>query len=102
MSTAELKNAPQGVVAIFANEKGREIASVSDFNPGSPCGFTQQEAQRTRARDALAMEAVRALSSPVLSGAVEQYVANQIMDKMIHNGCRTFFVPIGYDSDSDA
>jgi len=50
---------PQGVVAVLVAEDGREIANATDFNCGSPGGFTQQEAQRLRAERMLAMKTMR-------------------------------------------
>lgn len=88
---------PQGIVAVLVGEDGREIATATDFNCTAPGGFSQQEAQRIRARDRLASRAIYELSSPLLSSAVDNYLAKQIMDKMCGKGCKVIFVPIGYE-----
>lgn len=88
---------PQGIVAVLLNKDGRPIVNATDFNLGGPGGFSQKEAQIIRAKDALAMKAVRELSSPVLSDAVQKYEAKQILDRMCENGCRVAIVPVGYD-----
>ena len=91
------KKIPQGVVAILTDKNGKQISNASDFYTGFPAGFTQREMQETRARSALAMNTVRALSSPFLSDAIRQYDADQIMQNMCRNGCGIIIVTIGYD-----
>lgn len=93
----KLTKDPQGVVAVFVAEDGREIANVGDFNRSSPAGYTQREAQELRAKDSLAAKVVQELSSPLLSNAIENYTARQIIDKMCDSGCRVLLVPVGYD-----
>jgi hypothetical protein len=90
---------PQGVVAVLVGKDGREIANCCDFHAGSPGGFTQQEAQRLRAKEGLASVVIRELSSPLLGDAIDNYHARQIVDRMCDNGCRLIFIPIGYDAD---
>ena len=90
---------PKGVVAVFAAPDGREIANTSDFNPGAPGGFEQQEAQRIRARRSLAFVVMRELAAPMLSKAIGEYEAERILEKMCDNGCHVFYVPVGYDEE---
>ena len=68
---------PQGIVAILTSPDGRELASASDFNTGRPAGFSQKQAQEIRARRSLAFEAMKKLSSPLLSNAIDAYDAEK-------------------------
>ena len=70
-----------GVTAIYVHD-GRVVAHVSDFNQSRPGGYEIQEAQSHRARVALALELVRVLSSPLLSDAVDGYIAEQILKRL--------------------
>lgn len=85
----------KGVVVV--GKDGSEIATAQDFNPGMSGGFTLQEVQVMRATDQLAVNAVRNLSSPVLSNSVERYDARKIMESMCSNGCKKHVIPIGYE-----
>jgi myo-inositol-1-phosphate synthase len=88
---------PQGIMAILVDSKGREVAHAADFNLGGPGGFSQQEAQRFRAKRILASSVIKNLSSPLLADAIEGYDAEKIMNKMCEGGCNLMIVPIGYD-----
>jgi len=66
----DVPRTPEGIVAMFINGDGRVVATANDFNPGYPGGFSQQDAQKIRARRALAGELMRALSSPLLAAAM--------------------------------
>ena len=48
-----------GTVAVATNGSGRVIASLVDFGQNRPGGFTVQEAQEVRLRDAIAKEVIR-------------------------------------------
>lgn len=93
MASADCK-APQGVVAILTGPDGRQIANAADFDPSTSSGFDSREAQKTRAKRALARAAIKALSSPLLANAIDWYDAERIMEKM---DCRIHFVLVGYD-----
>ena len=92
---------PQGVAAILIGPDDRVIANAVDFSTERPGGFSKQEAQTLRAKDALAFKAIQELSSPLLSNSIGNYDAKQIIDKMCKNGCNILFVPIGYDEDGN-
>jgi len=72
---------PPGVTALYVHD-GRVIAHVSDFHPSAPGGFTLLEAQTSRAKRNLAIELVRALSSPHLAEALDEFDCAGIMRKM--------------------
>ena len=91
------KKIPQGIVAILVDKNGKRIADSSDFQTGFPAGFTQREIQECRAKSSLAMYAVKVLSSTILSDAISQYEADQILRNMCRAGCNIIIVPIGYD-----
>ena len=88
---------PQGIVAVLISKDGRPIADAADFNRSTPGGFSMQDAQTWRARDALAIKTMKILSSPTLSDAIDTYDAKKIVDKMCQNGCRVAIIPVGYD-----
>ena len=88
---------PPGIVAILIDKNGKQISNATDFQTGFPAGFTQREMQECRARSYLAINVIKALSSPFLSDAIPQYEAEQIMQNMCRNGCSIIIVPIGYD-----
>ena len=91
-------NKPQGIVAVLVNGSGHEIATASDFETGSPAGYTQREIQEARAKMSLAFSAVEALSSTVLRNAINEHLAQQILRNMCHNECEIIIVPVGYDT----
>lgn len=90
-------NTPQGIVAVLTGPDGREIATATDFHKGSPSGFDQNEAQTIRAKKALAAAAMRALASPRLSNAIDEYTAERIVTEMCNQGCNVVIVPVGYE-----
>ena len=89
---------PKGVVAVLVGADGCELANAADFDAGKPAGFSQQEAQESRARRALALAAMDALAAPRLSQAIDAYTAEQIMRRMCdQHGCRVVVVPVGHE-----
>lgn len=85
---------PSGVVMTLSSPDGRVIAHAADFERGSPAGFSVREAQESRCKRQLSIEVVRVLASPLLSEAVDYYIADQIVARMRNNGCvvNTIFV----------
>lgn len=79
-----------GVTAIYVVE-GRVIAHASDFNRSRPAGFTVQEAQEHRARERLACEVIKELSSPLLYNNMDAYTCEQILRKLPGS---TFVLPV--------
>jgi len=75
-----------GVVLILMDAEGRYLVAAHDFNDGYPGGFTLEEAQRMRARRKLAIEFLRAYSSPTLLGLIDQYAADRIVDELLRKG----------------
>lgn len=75
------ENVPAGITAIYVYD-GRVLAHASDFHRGAPGGFTQAEAQTHRAKSRLAVEVVRALSSPALYENLDAYDCERLMQKM--------------------
>ena len=71
----------------------------SDFNQSRPGGYEIQEAQSHRARVALALELVRVLSSPLLSDAVDGYIADQILKRMAG---KVFVLPVRFSEPQPA
>lgn len=78
---------PSGVVMTLSSPDGRVIAHAADFDLSNPAGFSVREAQESRCRRQLSIEVVRAMASPLLSDAVDYYIADQIVARMRNNGC---------------
>lgn len=90
---------PKGVVAVLVGADGCEIANTADFDAGKPAGFSQRDAQESRARRALAMATMEALASPRLTQAIDVYTAEQIVRRMCdQHGCRVVVVPVGHEA----
>lgn len=90
---------PAGVVAVLIGPKGQDLASVAEFSPGAPVGYSSREFQEIRARRALAMKSVRVLSNDILSNAIDAFDAEKIMRVMCAQGCRVIIFPVGYDDE---
>lgn len=75
-----------GTVMVFIAPEGRVIASATDFAQHSPGGFTNEEAQRLRCRDALAAAIIDAFASPVLNGAMDSYSRARIVGELEKSG----------------
>jgi hypothetical protein len=93
-----MSTTPAGVIAVLIGPDGREVANAADFGGGGPAGFSQQETQARRAKQRLASATMKALSSPLLSNAIDTYQAERLVDEMCRTGgCRVLTVPIGYE-----
>lgn len=89
---------PQGVVGIFVGPDGRCIASVSDFDHHGYGGYTQQEAQTHRVRDAIARAVADALASSEFTKHIDNYHKREVLSAMERNdGYRLHVVPVGYE-----
>jgi hypothetical protein len=68
-----------GVVVVLIAPDGRMVVSVSDFNRSGYGGFTLQEAQTMRAKEALARTAIRAFCNDDLADVIDRYRAEEII-----------------------
>ena len=96
-SDTDTNKTPKGIVAVLVGPDGRELANASNFGGGGPAGISQRERQESRACRSLALAAMAALASNILSAAISNYMAEQILCEMCQKGCRILIVPIGYD-----
>ena len=87
---------PLGIVAMLVDRDGREIATASDFKREAPGGYTLRQGQQYRAKMALCGAVMRALASPRLSDAIDNYTAERIVEGMQKQGCRIIIIPIGH------
>lgn len=91
---------PQGVVAVLTDNEGRVVASASDFKQDRPGGFSVKEAQRTRARRALASAMIDAFCSPVISRVLDIYDAERMLGDMVRkHGFNVTMIDIGEVAD---
>ena len=65
-----MADTPKGVTAVLIDPGARVVASASDFDRSRPTGFTILEAQRRRARLAVANDYVLACCNPHLARAI--------------------------------
>lgn len=93
---SEEEKGPLGVAAVYVDQEGRIITSVSDFNCDGYGGCTLYESQRMRAKRKLAVAVVRAYCSDVVVNALEAYDCEQIVAKL--KGKMTF-ISIGHQSE---
>lgn len=84
-----------GVVLVFIDEDGNAIAHAADFNSTGYGGFTLQEAQRIRTKRKLAINVCNAYSSPQFTRGIQDYDAEQIMQRLIDkHGCHVHEINI--------
>lgn len=101
MPNDNIEQTPKGVVAVLVGPDGRELANAADFSRGAPAGFSSLQYQDALARRALALNAVARLSSSTMAGAVDMYLAEQIMHAMCNKGCRVMTLPVGHDKGAE-
>lgn len=91
---------PKGVVAVFVGPDGREIASVCDFDQSGYGGYTMQEAQTHRIRDAVARAVAEQLCSSEFTKHIDGYQRQKVMQAMIdRGGYRLHIIPVGYGAE---
>jgi hypothetical protein len=96
---AEKMTDPKGLVGIYTDADGRVIASVSDFDDSGYGGFSLQEAQRFRCKTKLARAVMQAYCSDRVLAVFETYDCEQILNKMVRNGGRATYLPVGWEPD---
>ena len=89
--------APQGVISLFLSQDGRVVAHTADFHPDHPGGFTTQEAQRIRSRDALYRAVMRTMCNWDLADACDQYACEKVVKCLLEKGYRMEYISIGHD-----
>jgi hypothetical protein len=91
------RKAPPGVIALFTDETGHVVATVTDFHRGGIGGCTLRETQEYRAKTALAHEMVNRYASRQLVRAMEDWRCREIMDRLCREfGCKVQIIPIGH------
>lgn len=90
----------KGVVMIFTNETGRAIANAADFATDGYGGFTLLEAQRLRARGALAGAVAEAYASPDFTRALSSHQLRDVLSRLENaHGCKITEVVIGHEGE---
>lgn len=92
---------PQGVLAVFTNERGDVIAHAANFDPhGGDAGFRIQEHQRRRARQELARAVAEAYCSVDYVRAMRTQDQEHVMQRLqdVHK-CKVTFMNINYPPD---
>ena len=91
---------PKGVVSLFIGPDGRVVAHAADFHPDRPGGYTEQEAQQHRAREALHRNVLRAMCNWDLADAMSAYTCDGIIRDLCESkSYRIEHVAIGHDDD---
>lgn len=95
---AKLTEQPQGVVGILTGPDGYVWSSVTDFDRSGYGGYTQQEAQELRVKQALSYDFVRKTCSDVVLSVIQPYRCDEIVWALINQkGFKRTLVPVGYD-----
>lgn len=93
-----MSEGPNGVVAILTAPDGHVVATATDFDRSSSGGVSMREAQEYRAKLRLKREAVAAYCSAALVNALDQYLLERIVERLISNGGHKLTViPVGDD-----
>lgn len=94
--------APCGVVGILTSADGHVMASATDFERQGYGGFSLQEAQRIRVKNALGRELVRNLCHPDIPKAMDSYECQSLLDRLTRNhGYSATYIPIGHKPEQD-
>ena len=95
-----MSKTPKGVVVTLAGPDGYVVAKAVDFDSGSYSGFSLLEAQRIRARGAMAHDLIQNGCSPWIVKAVSTYEAERIRDTLIStHGFKETVIEIGHDDE---
>lgn len=91
---------PKGIIAIVTDAQGEVIATAADFDRSGYGGFELWEAQRMRAERRAIFDTLNAYASPVLTGAIDAYRAEEIFRELRRkSGHRLTFRAIGWPDD---
>ena len=89
----------RGIVGILTAPDGQVIVTTTDFEMSGPGGFTRDEAQRSRARYALARELVRKYTYGDIGAVIENYTTTDILDKLCRQkGYRATYLDVDTDA----
>lgn len=89
---------PNGIVAILTAPDGHVVATATDFDRSSSGGVSMQEAQEYRAKMRLKREAVAAYCSGTIVAALDQYLIERIVERLVSSGGHKLTViPVGGD-----
>ena len=91
---------PQGVVAILIAPDGWVVAEYADFDTSAPGGYSQEQAQKMRAKRMVAKKTIDQACAPYIAKVLDQYHQWAIIDEMCrHQGFRLHIHAIGYDEE---
>ena len=89
---------PKGIVCLITDKNGREMAAATDFDTSGYGGFTLQEAQTIRAKDAVYRKLIHNLCSADMANAIGSHYSQQIFQQMQHTAGYTLHtIKIGYE-----
>ena len=94
-----MTDVPKGVTAVLIDPQGRVVADATDFNAGGSAGISQQEAQRYRAKKAVAVDYVDRCCNGYLSRVIRDGYpgAEGIISKLVSDhGFRLHIIAHGY------
>jgi hypothetical protein len=89
---------PKGVVAVLVGPDGRAVASASDFDLSGYGGYSLEEGQTHRIRDAIAHRVAEAMASSDFTKNMSTYERRKVVEAMIaKDGYRLHIIPIGHE-----
>lgn len=88
---------PKGVVAVFIDDRGNIISSVSEFARDGIGGYTLREAQEYRAKEFLSAKIARAYCSDQWLRGMDSHRFREVMNQLIRqHGCKLEIIEVGY------
>jgi hypothetical protein len=91
---------PQGVVAVFVGPTGQCIASVSDFERSGYGGYSLQQSQTVRVKDAIGRKVAEAFASSEFTKHLDRYNVQRVLEAMQQNdGYKLHIISVGHEEE---
>lgn len=92
---------PNGVVGVLTGPDGYVWASVSDFDSSGYGGFSLQEAQTRRVKQALALKFLDSTCNDIVVSVLDPHRCEEIVWALCSKkGFKRTIIPVGYEDPS--
>lgn len=92
------KDQPKGMGALLIDDKGRVAAHAFDFDQDGYGGFKLHEAQRMRAKRAMARKFFMSYCSTIVAEVVDEYRQTEIVEKLCRDkGWRMVIIDVNHN-----
>jgi hypothetical protein len=96
------KPVPKGVVAVFVGPDGHAVANAADFDYSGYGGFSLEEAQIIRVKDAIARKVAEAFASTEFTKHLDRYRLQEVLRQMQdRDGYKLHIIGIGHEPPDD-